>query len=78
MKASLRKHNFTFGDEKVDYTSDYMSGYGSLPHEAYLYKHKNKEGIRAVIEVSFSIDSLLYCDLVPPLSIDENLILPFR
>lgn len=49
MIATLRKHNFTLGDEKVDYTSDYTSGFGSLPIESYFYAGQQRPIIRATI-----------------------------
>lgn len=52
MTATLRKHNFSFGDEKVSYQSDYNSGYGSLPMEAYRVSGDKKAGMRAIIEDS--------------------------
>lgn len=50
--ATLRKHNFTLGDEKVSYESDYQRGYGSMPMEAYLAAGREKPGIRKIIEDS--------------------------
>jgi hypothetical protein len=35
--ATLRKHNFTFGEEKVAYQSDYSSGYSSIAPGLLLY-----------------------------------------
>lgn len=35
MSTTLRKHNFSFGEEKVTYQSDYNRGYGSVPLDAY-------------------------------------------
>lgn len=32
LKTHLRKHNFTFGEEPVDYTSDYKRGSKILKH----------------------------------------------
>ena len=49
MIATLRKHNFTLGDERVDYTSDYTSGFGNLPIEAYFYAGQQRPVIRATI-----------------------------
>ncbi len=49
MIATLRKHNFTLGDEKVDYTSDYTAGFGNLPIEAYFYAGQQRPIIRATI-----------------------------
>jgi hypothetical protein len=54
MTATLRKHNFSFGDEKVSYQSDYNSGFGSLPMEAYRVSGNKKAGMRAIIEDSRS------------------------
>lgn len=64
--TTLRKHNFTLGDEKVSYESDYQRGYGSMPMEAYLAAGREKPGIRKIIEDSrachFSLgqDKVLY------------------
>lgn len=52
MTATLRRHNFTFGDEKVNYESDYHAGYGSMPVDAYSQSAAKKKGMRAVIEDS--------------------------
>jgi len=49
MKIQLRKHNFSFGNEKVEYVSDYNRGYGSLPIEAYRGKMENAPAIAAHI-----------------------------
>lgn len=59
MTATLRRHNFTFGDEKVSYQSDYQSGYGSLPIESYRANLDKKSGMKAVIEDSRSCHFLL-------------------
>lgn len=50
MTATLRKHNFSFGDEKIDYQSDYNRGYGSLPLEAYKYAQAKQADMKMVIE----------------------------
>lgn len=52
MKKTLTRHNFTLGDERVVYESDYHRGYGSLPTEAYVKSKDKKEGMRKVIEDS--------------------------
>jgi hypothetical protein len=52
MTATLRKHNFTFGDEKVHYETDYHRGYGNLPTEAYQASLMKKKEMKNVIEDS--------------------------
>jgi len=49
MTTTLRKHNFSFGDETVTYESDYQSGYGKVPLEAYRTAGANKAGMKASI-----------------------------
>ena len=49
MTASLRKHNFSFGDEAVEYKSDYQRGYGSVPLDSYRDAGRNRAGINASI-----------------------------
>jgi hypothetical protein len=49
MTATLRKHNFSFGEEPVLYESDYTRGYGSVPLEAYRARMDNAGGIKALI-----------------------------
>lgn len=64
--ATLRKHNFSFGDETVAYQSDYQRGYGSLPNEAYFVSSDKKQNMKNIIEDSrachFSLgnDKVLY------------------
>jgi hypothetical protein len=50
--ATLRKHNFSFGDEAVLYESDYQRGYGSLPVGACFKDNDKKLGMKAIIEDS--------------------------
>ncbi len=52
MKASLRKHNFSFGDERVHYASDYHRGFSSIPREAYANAKDKKTAMRGIIEDS--------------------------
>ena len=52
MTATLRKHNFSFGDEKVAYESDYNAGYGSVPLEAYREGAEKKGKMKGIIEDS--------------------------
>jgi hypothetical protein len=59
MTASLRKHNFTLGDEskgfnKDMYETDYNSGYGSVPASAYSQRHLDRDEIKKTIEDSRS------------------------
>jgi hypothetical protein len=54
MSANLRKHNFSFGEEKVQYQSDYSRGYGSVPKDAYIKTTEKKDKMRAIIEDSRS------------------------
>jgi len=54
MTETLRKHNFSLGDEKVSYVSDYNSGYGSMPMDAYRISGNKKAAMRGVIEDSRS------------------------
>eukprot|EP01038_Epipyxis_sp_PR26KG_P013503 gene13503-18117_t len=51
MTATLRKHNFSFGDEKVSYQTDYNAGYSSVPMDAYRIGDR-KKGMRAIIDDS--------------------------
>lgn len=66
MTASLRKHNFSFGEEKVEYLSDQTRGYGSVPLEAYSQRQEALPAIRATIEdsrschFSLGLDKVLY------------------
>jgi len=49
MTATLRKHNFSFGDEEVEYKSDYQRGFGSVPLDSYRDAGRNRAGINASI-----------------------------
>lgn len=54
MANTLRQHNFSFGEEKVVYQSDYSRGYGSVPLESYRAAPDRKTKMRAIIEDSRS------------------------
>lgn len=54
MKITLSRHNFTLGDEKVDYTSDYHRGYGAMPQSVYANDAKKRQEMRAVVDDSRS------------------------
>ena len=43
MTKTLRKHNFNFGDDVIDYTSDYQRGYGAIDNNSYLSAGKARE-----------------------------------
>jgi hypothetical protein len=66
MTASLRKHNFSFGEEKVEYLSDQTRGYGSVPIKAYSQRQEALPGIKATIQdsrschFSLGLDKVLY------------------
>lgn len=49
MTKTLRKHNFSFGDEKVAYTTDYASGYGTVPLDAYGGQRERKESMKKTV-----------------------------
>lgn len=48
MKANLRKHNFNFGDDQVDYTSDYKRGYSNVNEENYKLASSNRTAMAAI------------------------------
>jgi len=50
--ATLRKHNFSFGDESVLYESDYQRGYGTVDNDAYIISKEKKLGMKAIVEDS--------------------------
>lgn len=54
MTATLRKHNFTFGDERVVYKTDYEAGYGTVSADAYKESLMKKSKMRGIIEDSRS------------------------
>ena len=64
--ASLRKHNFSFGEEKTEYISDQTRGYGSVPLEAYSQRQEALPKIRETIQdsrschFSLGLDKVLY------------------
>lgn len=68
MTATLRKHNFSFGDEKVLYQSDYARGYGSVPVEAYKKSDESKANMRFIIDDSRSCHFSLGNDKVSYIS----------
>jgi len=72
MTATLRKHNFSFGDEKVAYMSDYQAGYGSVPLSAYREGFDKKSGMRAIIEDSRACHFSLGQDKIQYLSNTQN------
>ena len=49
MTATLRKHNFSFGEEKLSYVTDNMSLYASVPPDAYRMRHENRDKMKAII-----------------------------
>lgn len=49
MTTTLRAHNFSFGDEKVAYVTDYVSGYGSVPGEAYTGMAQRKQAMKNTV-----------------------------
>lgn len=65
-RTILRKHNFSFGEEKVLYQTDYNRGYCGVDPTAYRSRVNNKSHMKEVIEDSrkchFSLgnDDVLY------------------
>jgi hypothetical protein len=64
MTAALRKHNFSFGEEQVEYISDQTRGYGSVPKEAYGQRQRALPKIRETIQDSRSCHFSLGLDKV--------------
>ncbi len=54
MTETLRKHNFSFGEEKIEYVSDQTRGYGSVPVAAYGQRQAALPKIRETIADSRS------------------------
>lgn len=54
MTKTLRAHNFSFGEEKIEYVSDQTRGYGSVPKEAYGQRQAALPKIRETIQDSRS------------------------
>lgn len=72
MKVQLRKHNFSFGDEKVAYQSDYAAGFGSVPVEAYKVSHLKKADMQASIAEARACHFSLGQDKIQYLSNTQN------
>merc|ERR1711939_721888 len=49
LKTHLRKHNFTFGEEPVDYTTDYKRGFKNVAHTEQT-SGPSKEKLKKTIE----------------------------
>ena len=64
MTASLRKHNFSFGEEKVEYITDQTRGYGSVPVAAYSQRQQALPKIRETIQDSRSCHFSLGLDKI--------------
>jgi len=64
MTATLRKHNFSFGEEKIEYVSDQTRGYGSVPLAAYSQRNEARPKIKATIADSRSCHFSLGLDKV--------------
>ncbi len=62
--AKLRKHNFSFGEEKIEYLSDQTRGYGSVPVAAYSQRQQALPKIRETIQDSRSCHFSLGLDKV--------------
>jgi len=66
MTKTLRAHNFSFGEEVVEYVSDQTRGYGSVPKDAYGQRQAALPKIRETIKDSRSChfnlgnDKILY------------------
>ena len=62
--ATLRKHNFSFGEEVIEYVSDQTRGYGSVPVEAYGQRAAALPKIRETIQDSRSCHFNLGNDII--------------
>lgn len=54
MTKTLRAHNFSFGEEVIEYVSDQTRGYGSVPKDAYGQRQAALPKIRETIQDSRS------------------------
>jgi hypothetical protein len=61
LKKNLRKHNFTLGDQKVLYESDYSSGFGK-EEGSFNVKHYEKGDFKK--EIQKQIDDIRACHFV--------------
>jgi hypothetical protein len=64
LTAALRKHNFSFGEEPVEYISDQTRGYGSVPLHAYRQRQDALPKIKETIQDSRSCHFSLGLDKV--------------
>lgn len=57
-----RKHNFSLGEEPVDYTSDYQSGFATKPNIGSMDKSKLKKQIEEIRKCHFTLghDKIVY------------------
>ena len=62
--AKLRKHNFSFGEEEIEYMSDQTRGYGSVPADAYGQRQQALPKIRETIQDSRSCHFSLGLDKI--------------
>lgn len=80
LTAALRKHNFSFGEEPIEYVSDQTRGYGSVPLGAYRQRQDALPKIKETIQDSRSCHFSLGLDKVrreptppPPIHIIRRL-----
>jgi len=64
LTAALRKHNFSFGEEPIEYISDQTRGYGSVPLGAYRQRIDALPKIKETIQDSRSCHFSLGLDKV--------------
>lgn len=64
LTAALRKHNFSFGEESIEYISDQTRGYGSVPLGAYRQRQDALPKIKETIQDSRSCHFSLGLDKV--------------
>lgn len=61
LTAALRKHNFSFGEEVIEYVSDQTRGYGSVPLGAYRQRLGKLQYLASLCLFIFSHKLIFLC-----------------